>query len=77
MRCALCQLGELRAARLTMTITYDGKSYVFHNLEAKVCQECGEEYLAEKGASILLMHRNLAPHSNMSATFTLENKTHD
>ena len=45
MRCALCQLGELRPARLTMTITYDGKSYVFHRLEAKVCLECGEEYL--------------------------------
>jgi YgiT-type zinc finger domain-containing protein len=77
MRCALCQLGELTPARLTMTINYDGKTYVFHNLEAKVCQECGEEYLAEKGASILLMHRNLAPHSNMSATFTREGKTHD
>jgi YgiT-type zinc finger domain-containing protein len=76
-RCALCQLGELRPARLTMTITYDGKTYVFPNLDAKVCQECGEEYLAEKGASILLMYRNLAPNSNMSATFIREDKTHD
>jgi len=77
MRCALCQLGELRPTRLTMTINYNGKTFVLHNLEAKVCQECGEEYLAEKGAAILLMHRNLAPHANMSATFTREDKTHD
>ena len=77
MRCALCQVGELKPGRLTMTITYDGKTYIFDNLEAKVCQECGEEYLAETGASILLMHRNLAPHSNMSATFTRDGKTHD
>jgi YgiT-type zinc finger domain-containing protein len=76
-RCVLNQLGELRPVRLTMTIYYDGRTYVFHNLEAKVCQECGEEYLAEKGASILLMQRNIAPHSNMSATFTREGKTHD
>jgi YgiT-type zinc finger domain-containing protein len=77
MRCVLCQVEELRPTRLTMTITYDGKTFVFHNLDAQVCQACGEEYLAEKGASILLMHRNLAPRAKMSATFSREDNLHD
>ena len=59
-RCAVCKQGELAPTRLTVTLTYDGKSFSVDD-DALVCNVCGDEMIGERAAAFLLSHRALAP----------------
>jgi YgiT-type zinc finger domain-containing protein len=47
--CSFCG-GEVRSERVELDYRYKGKLYVFQNVPAGVCQQCGEKYLTAKVA---------------------------
>jgi YgiT-type zinc finger domain-containing protein len=68
--CAICQTGELAPTRLTVTLTYDGKSFSVEKDDALVCNACGESFIGERAAAFLLTQRAIAPDAEMTATVT-------
>lgn len=42
--CSFCG-GEVKEDRVEMDYRYKGKLYIFQNVPAGVCQQCGEKYL--------------------------------
>jgi YgiT-type zinc finger domain-containing protein len=42
--CDFCD-GAVKPEKVTMTYKRLGKEYVFNNVDAEVCQECGVKYL--------------------------------
>jgi YgiT-type zinc finger domain-containing protein len=65
--CTACHHGELKPTRLTVTLTYDGKSCSVDD-DALVCDACGEELIGERAAASLPTQRALAPGVEMTAT---------
>jgi YgiT-type zinc finger domain-containing protein len=69
-RCTACHHGELTPTRLTVTLTYLGKSFSVDDDDALVCNACGEQFIGERAAAFLLTQRTLAPDVEMTATVT-------
>jgi YgiT-type zinc finger domain-containing protein len=47
--CSFCG-GEVRGDRVELDYRYKGKLYIFKDVPAGVCQQCGEKYLTAKVA---------------------------
>jgi len=47
--CSFCG-GEVKADRVELDYRYKGKLFIFQNVPAGVCQQCGEKYLSAKVA---------------------------
>ncbi len=47
--CSFCG-GEVKGQRTELDYRYEQKLYIFRNVQAGVCQQCGEKYLAGKVA---------------------------
>ncbi len=47
--CSFCG-GEVKADRVELDYRYKGKLYIFKDVSAGVCQQCGEKYLTAKVA---------------------------
>lgn len=45
--CSFCQ-GEVKEARVELDYRYKGRLYVFQNVPAGACQQCGERYLTAR-----------------------------
>ena len=45
--CSFCG-GEVTSERVELDYRYQGKLYIFQNVPAGVCQQCGEKYLTAK-----------------------------
>ncbi len=54
MKCAVCRLGGLRPGKATVTLERDGMTLVVKGVPAQVCENCGEEYVAEAETGRLL-----------------------
>lgn len=54
MKCPICRAGETRPGKATVTLERDGLTLVVKNVPARVCANCGEEYVDEREASRLL-----------------------
>lgn len=54
MKCTICRLGDLRPGKATVTLERDGLTLVVKGVSAQVCENCGEEYVAETETSRLL-----------------------
>jgi hypothetical protein len=67
-QCTACHHGELTPTRLTVTLTYGGKSCSVDDDDALACDARGEELIGERVAAFLLTQRALAPHAEMTAT---------
>ena len=48
MKCVICKKGETRVGKATVTLDKDGTTLVFKGVPARVCTNCGEEYVDEK-----------------------------
>jgi len=48
MRCVVCKQGETRQGTATVTLTRDVMTLVIKGVPARVCDNCGEEYVDEK-----------------------------
>ena len=54
MRCVVCRKGETKAGKVTVTLERNGATLVFKGVPARVCANCGEEYVDEEITTALL-----------------------
>ena len=54
MKCVICRSGETRPGKATVTLERDGTTLVIKGVPARVCANCGEEYVDEETAARLL-----------------------
>ena len=54
MRCVICRQAEVQPGWATVTLERDGLTSVFKRVPARVCPNCGEEYLGETVTAQLL-----------------------
>lgn len=45
--CSFCR-GEVKEEKVELDYRYKGKLYIFQNVPAGVCQQCGEKYLTSE-----------------------------
>ena len=48
MKCAICRNGYTVKGHITVVLERDQSTLVFKTVPAKVCENCGEEYLSEE-----------------------------
>lgn len=48
MKCVICRQGETEPGTATITLTRDGTTVVVKGVPARVCENCGEEYIDEE-----------------------------
>lgn len=53
MKCVICKHGETIDSTVTVTIERDALTFVVKKVPARVCSNCGEEYIDEQIASEL------------------------
>jgi YgiT-type zinc finger domain-containing protein len=66
MKCVVCRHGETRPGTATVTLERDGATVVVKGVPARVCEECGEEYVNEDAASRLLAMAEDADRSGIN-----------
>ena len=54
MKCVVCKQGETASGKATMTLERKGSTLVFKHVPARVCSNCGEEYIDEEAARHVL-----------------------
>ena len=54
MKCVVCKQADTRAGMTTVTLERQGATFVFKDVPAQVCPNCGEDYVDEAVASELL-----------------------
>ena len=54
MKCVICKHGEARPGTTTVTLTRDGTTLVVKGVPARVCANCGEEYVDDVTTARLL-----------------------
>ena len=54
MKCVICKHGETKTGTTTVTLERDGLTYIIKQVPAQVCHNCGEDYVDEKVAGVLL-----------------------
>ena len=54
MKCVICKHGDTNAGEATVTLERTGSTLVFKGVPAQVCENCGEEYVSEDTATLLL-----------------------
>ena len=54
MKCVICKHGDIVAETVTVTLNRGESTIVFKRVPARVCDNCGEEYLDDEITSSLL-----------------------
>jgi YgiT-type zinc finger domain-containing protein len=54
MKCVICRSGETRPGTATVTLERDGVILVIQGVPARICANCGEEYVDEETSARLL-----------------------
>ena len=54
MKCVVCRQAEVRSGKATVTVERNGTLLVIKGVPARVCPNCGEEYLDENVTEKLL-----------------------
>ena len=54
MRCVICKQGETQSGTATVTLERDGMTLVIRHVPARICTNCGEEYVDEVTTAQLL-----------------------
>ena len=54
MRCVICKQADVEPGTATVTLERGGATLVFKHVAARVCPNCGEEYVSEDTAAGLL-----------------------
>ena len=68
MKCHICRSGETAPGKATVTLEREGLTLVVKGVPARVCGNCGEEYVDENAATNLLE----AAESDLRAGVTLD-----
>jgi YgiT-type zinc finger domain-containing protein len=53
-KCVVCKHGETRPGSTTLVLQRDGATVVINDVPARVCGNCGEEYVDEEVAEKVL-----------------------
>jgi len=53
-KCVVCKHGDARSGTTTVTLTRNGTTLVVQGVPARVCSNCGEEYVDELTTARLL-----------------------
>ena len=54
MKCTVCKQAETRSGTTTVTLERQSATFVFKDVPAQVCPNCGEDYVDDAVASALL-----------------------
>ncbi len=54
MKCLICKQAETQPGHATVTLERQGLTFVVKKVPARICPNCGEEYVDEKVAARLL-----------------------
>ena len=54
MKCVVCKHGETQPGRVTVTLERDNLTLVVKSVPARICDNCGEEYVDEQVTERLL-----------------------
>lgn len=54
MKCVVCRQGETEPGTTTITLSRDGTTVVVKGVPARVCDNCGEDYIDEEITDELL-----------------------
>jgi YgiT-type zinc finger domain-containing protein len=54
MKCVICKNGNTNNENVTLTLELNGKVFIFKDVPARVCGNCGEQYLEEETSRRLL-----------------------
>jgi YgiT-type zinc finger domain-containing protein len=65
MICAICKNGKTQSGTATVTLERDGATIVIKGVPARVCNNCGEEYVDQEIASRLLKTAEEAARSGV------------
>jgi len=65
MICVICKNGETRPGTATVTLERDDTTVVIKGVPARVCQNCGEEYVDDAIATRLLRTADEAARSGV------------
>jgi YgiT-type zinc finger domain-containing protein len=66
MRCPICRQGETRPGKATLVLERDALTMVFRHVPAKVCENCGEEYVDETAATAALERAEAAAREGVT-----------
>lgn len=55
MKCVICKQADTRPGKATVTLERDGLTLVVKGVPARVCPNCGEDYLDEETTTRLLL----------------------
>ena len=47
MKCPICKIGRMEFGETTVTLKRGGATIVFEHVPARVCDQCGEDYVEE------------------------------
>ena len=56
MKCAICRNGNTEDGYTTVVLEKDKTTLVFKHVPAKICDNCGEEYISSEVNKTLLRH---------------------
>lgn len=65
MKCVICKHGETRAGKATVMLERNGMTLVVKSVPARVCENCGEEYVDEDITVKLLRQAEEAARSGV------------
>lgn len=68
MKCVICKNGQTANQTVTVTLEQNGKTFVFKDVPARVCENCGEQYLEEETSKRLIGLAQEAAKSGMELT---------
>ena len=54
MKCAICRNGQTVEGHITVVLERDQSTLIFKNVPAKICDNCGEEFVSAKTNRALL-----------------------
>lgn len=70
MKCVICKNGQTNNQSVTVTLEQNGKTFVFKDVPAMVCENCGEQYLEEETSRRLLSLAQEAVNGGTELTIT-------
>jgi YgiT-type zinc finger domain-containing protein len=60
MKCVICKAGETAEGTATVTLERSGMTLVVKDVPAKVCDNCGEEYIEDAVSDRLIQQAEVA-----------------
>lgn len=54
MKCVICKNGETTNKSVTVSLDLNGRTFVFKEVPARVCDNCSEQYFEEETSKQLL-----------------------